>query len=1246
MKPAGKAKAENKDIPNKEVDPSPIPVPEGNLTPTTSAPTVNLGQPIDLSSFLTQFENLMDQKFSVFRASLEKFPKDPEDFADPAVDLADYIAKNGPAPSNSAFDTKGSANATMDTRGSKNPTRRLTMTEREINSAEDAKVDVQITRPQPRFDHIKLESLHMEKIIRFIDETVEYQSAYSIKLPVGTLLSPKVRDQLLAHNKELTDKKFYELSFKKLLTYLYAEVQPKSKLSFRRMLQKYARFEAPPGFNPYNSSFKPFYTALLLYRRTFTRTYEILAVDNLTNVPKADNKPGGLIKVFIDAIPFGYGHSVFELLKDQEASFSDIYSFMIAFYTEVESDLTRNEGHRAFLTHFSGSAAAQAGKTSGRKISELANISVVEPSVAPTFRETSDEYSESETQFLSDDLGLDLDRDAHEMLPMVDPIDSDEDSGSDLEYDRTAHEIKPLAAMGKPSVFPQRSTGGHQERPRGCLTKLLRGDCKNPQCKYSHRSEDVEAARISLVAKLSEDRKKPNVASGPRSILKRDTLGVVVHEAEEDVGLREFGHAAFMEILYISENPAASIFSAVHHSGKIILHDNVTLAVDDVLFDSGALQGNYVSESFIAPHRTALQRSRVNSKNKVKLADNRTIVELQEAYNLTVKFVDQLGTEHVGTTLFWVLPTCSHPMIIGLPAIIMRFSKLHKFMIDMVVDKLSDKTEQQLDTLDLEDPAPKYPWTIELEDEAPEDSSTELPSSFSEALHFMEMTVEEAEKEFFALFEKHIQPDFAKQTDVVNLLRTVGLRVFVPSNWEGVKGVPPISLQWKDTLPESMKPRARPINPRLFQHAQKEFDRLRSYFYEPSESPWASCLVIAPKATEPFIRFCGDYVQINKHIMTGHYPIPNVQHSLAKIIKYKVFIDLDLANSFHQFRLDSLTSARLSIQTPWGQYQPRFMPEGIGPASGYLQAAMVEFFKDFADWTIVIFDNLLVLANDYADAYNKLEKILERCIHHNLTLKFKKSWLGFSHANFFGYLCREGTFELAQDRIASVQEIPFPTTTKLMQSFLGTILFFKPFIPHYSSLTARLNDMVHKDFSWNRDAWKVDYEGEFAAVKQVLLHPNVLHYPDYELEWLLRTDASTYGVGGVLLQKRGETLEPIAFVSQKFSKQAQKWATIEQEAYAMYYCVRSLAYYLTGKQFILETDHHNLLWMEASSVPKIVRWRILLQSFNFLVRHILVRRVRPTLWQISSLGCILLRLTLKTHSTSSHRDGKAPSSAM
>ena len=132
-------------------------------------------------------------------------------------------------------------------------------------------------------------------------------------------------------------------------------------------------------------------------------------------------------------------------------------------------------------------------------------------------------------------------------------------------------------------------------------------------------------------------------------------------------------------------------------------------------------------------------------------------------------------------------------------------------------------------------------------------------------------------------------------------------------------------------------------------------------------------------------------------------------------------------NAFQNLLLHPETSARLSVQTPFGQFEPKFLPEGVAPASGVLMKVMSEIFADFSDWLIVIWDNILLCAMDYDEAFEKLKKVISRCKERNVYLKLSKSWFGFDHAQFFGDYCQAGSYRLTQDRIDSVKQIPFPT---------------------------------------------------------------------------------------------------------------------------------------------------------------------------------------------------------------------------
>ena len=151
--------------------------------------------------------------------------------------------------------------------------------------------------------------------------------------------------------------------------------------------------------------------------------------------------------------------------------------------------------------------------------------------------------------------------------------------------------------------------------------------------------------------------------------------------------------------------------------------------------------------------------------------------------------------------------------------------------------------------------------------------------------------------------------------------------------------------------------------------------------------------------------------------------------------------------------------------------------------------------------------------------------------------------------------------------------------------------------------------MTNDGFDWDESKWKFDYRTHFNKFKECLCKATEIYFPDYSLQWIIRTDASDIAVAGVLYQERpipdGTTRhEPIVFLSHKFSESAKNWDTFKKEGYGLFFTVNGAQYYLRGKDFIVETYHRNLQWMAASQSPIVVRWRTLLQSYTFIIRHI------------------------------------------
>ena len=474
--------------------------------------------------------------------------------------------------------------------------------------------------------------------------------------------------------------------------------------------------------------------------------------------------------------------------------------------------------------------------------------------------------------------------------------------------------------------------------------------------------------------------------------------------------------------------------------GTLIVN-NKQINLVNVLFDTGALHRSYINSELLDFNRDDWSVNIKPSHSKIRLGDQRTIVESKEEVHGIINFMKSDG-EIISSPIILV----SHSMpgmdvIVGLPDITKSFVPLVMEMIqptdniNLILSELHSIDELPIDCIE---------WSKESSEIGEEEKNTVEPSSFSAYLNYMETTYEVALSKYLSDIDNHIGPLLKSCTRIKEIMESELARdIFCPKIWEGITGVDPIDIKFKEDFPAIHKVKSRPINPRLFENVKKELERLLLYMYEKGDSPWASPLVVAPKATDPYIRMCGDYRWLNLYIDLIQAYIPNVQKEILKASGFKYFLDFDLTNSFHQIKISKDTSMKLALQTPYGQILPKFMPEGVKTASGCLQNIMMEIFKECEDWTIVIFDNLLVLANDEEDCVNKMIKILTICKNHNIILKLAKTWLGYEKVKFFGYDIKYNSYEMDISRKEAITKFQMPRNIKEMQRFLGTALFFK-----------------------------------------------------------------------------------------------------------------------------------------------------------------------------------------------------------
>ena len=925
-----------------------------------------------------------------------------------------------------------------------------------------------------------------------------------------------------------------------------------------------------------------------------TRGQEDLPMDM---VPALNFKEGALLNTWMELTPEGARHSFKNRLI--QGTYQDLNAFFAAFFKVVEENYEMSRYAITFKNRISSS-----------------------PDQRPKY-ERKDQISERERSYSDRPVRREYqngDRREYQnrkVLNNVDPWDYTDEALEELlenmsdeaEGDECEDAVNVMVDKNKERRMDRVQRKGEKTPvDQVCRRFLLDGKCEIENCRFSHHWKRMHEEREKFVKlwgrqpagrveatnkeKRGGENEERRWKSAPGMKKVKDVRALDVFEGEsgsdEDMEEQECNLVASL----LATGCGSGVWKASHRLAKVKVEENSDEIVHPVvvLFDSGASGANYVSDGFM--ERKNLWKHAKGSKAKCRVASGE-IMTLAGKILLHITFEGEGGFNSEGWCEFEILRGLKEELILGMPDIIAKFRSLF-------IEMLKGVDINYIRRLDGEMGEIVEPWKtvgeVAVEEQMIPDIGMEL--------HFLEVPYEEAMEGYLEMLPTRVSEEFKRDERVMRLLEGEGAGIFNPREWRGIN-MEPANFEFDEEMPKEIKPYRSKVPHGLEEPYEKEMKRLTKYLYEPSNSSVASPVVVAKKATAPFIRIVGDYRRVNKFCRVPKHQIPDVIEELHKLVAFDVYHDLDLTNAYHQVPIAIETARKLSLQTPYGQVQPKFMPEGVSPAAMVLNAVMQEIFRDFMDWMIVIHDNMLVLSRGYEEAYVKLEKVLERCRERNLYLKLSKSRFGIKTVEFFGYVCSGGEYRLSEERVKSVTSIPFPRNTKAMQRFLGASMYFKPFIYKYSEKTALLNEMVRKDFEWAEKSWSKDYEGAFQAFKEDIVHSFTLVHPDYSLDWFLHVDASDLAVGGVLVQKTMEGAQQVvAFVSQKFSKAARAWSTYEKEAYGMCYAVKQLQKYLHGKFFTILTDHRNLVWIETSVIPKIIRIRLFLQTFHFAVLHI------------------------------------------
>ena len=371
---------------------------------------------------------------------------------------------------------------------------------------------------------------------------------------------------------------------------------------------------------------------------------------------------------------------------------------------------------------------------------------------------------------------------------------------------------------------------------------------------------------------------------------------------------------------------------------------------------------------------------------------------------------------------------------------------------------------------------------------------------------------------------------------------------------------------------------------------------------EPSKSPYSSPVVLVRKK-DGSCRFCIDFRGLNKITVFDAEPIPNVEDLFVRLAHSRFFTKIDLAKGYWQILVLPEDRLKTAFATHQGLFQFIRMPFGLVSAPAVF-ARMMRMLH-LADLSAEnFFDDILVHSASWSDHLHHVRNVLDRLKSYGLTARPSKILAGFQSLEFLGHVVGSGVLRPDESKTEKILQVSTPTTKKQVRSLLGLLSFYRRYIPGFASVAAPLTDLTKESGRSCRSIhWTPDCASALQEIQDILSRKPVLLLPRLDLPFVLQTDASSTGLGAVLLQEFEDSLHPVCFASRKLLDREKWYSTIERECLAIVWAVHKFVRFLWGVRFVLQTDHRPLTYLRTSNFKnsRIMRWALSLQEFSFEV---------------------------------------------
>lgn len=368
-------------------------------------------------------------------------------------------------------------------------------------------------------------------------------------------------------------------------------------------------------------------------------------------------------------------------------------------------------------------------------------------------------------------------------------------------------------------------------------------------------------------------------------------------------------------------------------------------------------------------------------------------------------------------------------------------------------------------------------------------------------------------------------------------------------------------------------------------------------------SPYVNPILPVAKKDKS-VRLCLDARLINTKIVPDRERPENPEELLQRFHDAKWLTTVDLTASYWQIPLRVEDRQYTAFLYNGHMYQFTVIPYGLSTSvASFTRCMDIILGREIMDFSALYVDDLLIASPDFDTHMIHLSMVFERLQRAGMTIRLKKSFFCRVEVPYLGHILTPTGIYPDPQKIVAIQNFPVPRNKLDLQSFFGTISYYRRFVWLYSTATYHLRVLLKNDAMWR---WGETEQNCFDEVKRLFLSTVMLRHPIPGKRFYCQTDACNYGLSGVLynIDDVGDHMV-ISFASRSLRGPEVNYTTTEKELLSIVYSLKKFRFFVLGNPLTVITDHKALTFMMRARLTgdRLTRWILALQEYAFDIQY-------------------------------------------